>query len=141
MSTNSVPPAAFDGSAGEFPGRVTSSRDLVPGKTLLTDEAMGWLAYLDRKTTLNESWAKDDVPHEAWDDKTQPPIMPFHRYDLTYATYALGLMAENTPAWREQYGKILGYMSERFLEYHSMWDWIECSGPDPKRAEYPAETA
>jgi hypothetical protein len=50
-------------------------------------------------------------------------------------------MAENTPAWREEYGKILEYMADRFLEYWAMWDWIENSGPDPNRANYPAEAA
>ena len=134
------PPAPPTDSAGEFAGRVTSSDQFLPGKTHLTDEAMGWLAYLDRKTTLNETWFKEDAMHEAWDNKTQPPIMPYYRYDLTYATYGLGLMAENTPAWREQYGKILKYAADRFLEYHAMWDWIECAGPDPNRANYPAET-
>jgi hypothetical protein len=128
-------------SAGEFPARVTSSSDIVPGKTYLTDEALGWLAFLDRKTTFNDSWFKDDNVHPSWDNYTGAPIGVYHRYDLSYATYALGIMSENTPAWREEYGKILEYMADRFLEYWAMWDWIENSGPDPNRANYPAEAA
>src|ERR1700710_2818362 len=119
-------PAASSDSAGEFPARVTSSNDIVPGKTLLTDEAMGWLAYMDRKSSLNATWFKEEEPHPAWDNLSNPPTMPFHRYDLTYASYSLGLMAENTPAWREQYGKVLGHMADRYLEYHALWDWVEC---------------
>jgi hypothetical protein len=138
-----VPEAALlpGDSAGEFPARVTSSKDIVPGKGILTDEALGWLAFLDRKTTFDDSWFKDDNVHPSWDNYTGAPIGVYHRYDLSYATYALGLMSENTPAWREVYGKILGYMSDRFLEYWAMWDWIENSGPDPNRANYPAEAA
>jgi hypothetical protein len=128
-------------SAGEFPARVMSSDDIIPGKGYLTDEAIGWLTYLDRKTTFDDSWFKDDSVHPSWDNMTGAPIGVYHRYDLSYATYALGLMAENTPAWREEYGKVLGYMADRFLEYWAMWDWIENSGPDPNRANYPAEAA
>jgi len=128
-------------SAGEFPARVTSSNDIIPGKTLLTDEALGWLAFLNRKTTFNDSWFKEDEVHPSWDNYTGAPIGVYHRYDLSYATYSLGLMAENTPAWREQYGKILGYMADRFLEYWAMWDWVVNSGPDPNRANYPPEAA
>lgn len=128
-------------SAGEFPARVTSSSDIVAGKSVLTDEAMGWLAYLDRKITFDGTWFKDDNVHPSWDNYTGAPIGVYHRYDLSYATYSLGLMSENTPAWREEYGKVLGYMAERFLEYWAMWDWIENSGPDPNRANYPAEAA
>lgn len=142
MSTqpDAVPVLPGD-SAGEFPARVTSSNEIIPGKTLLTDEALGWLAFLGRKTTFNDSWFKDDAVHPSWDNYTGAPIGVYHRYDLSYATYSLGLMAENTPAWREEYGKVLGYMADRFLEYWAMWDWIENSGPDPNRPNYPAEAS
>ncbi|MGQ0843302.1 MAG: linalool dehydratase/isomerase domain-containing protein [Sporichthyaceae bacterium] len=141
MTDTSLPPVAHSSSAGEFPSRVRSSADVVPGHGYLTDESLGWLAFMDRKATFNETWFKEEIPHASWDNISNPPISPYHRYDLTYACYALAIMAENTPAWREQYGKILGYMADRFLEYHSMWDWVENSGPDPARADYPAETS
>jgi len=139
VSTDLSPPAPASNSAGEFPAKVTSSDQIIPGTTLLTDEAMGWLAFMDRKATFNQTWFKEEEPHPSWDNISNPPISPYHRYDLSYATYSLTLMAENTPAWREQYGKILGHMADRFLEYHAMWDWIENSGPDPNRANYPPE--
>jgi hypothetical protein len=129
-------PASPADNAGEFTARVTSSAEVIPGKTLLTDEAMGWLAFMDRKAQLNTTWFKEEDPHIAWDNLSNGPTSVFHRYDLTYAAYALGLMSENTPAWREQYGKVLGHMADRYLEYHALWDWVECAGPDPKRAEY-----
>src|SRR5882757_4276867 len=80
-------------SAGEFPARVTSSSDIVAGKSVLTDEAMGWLAYLDRKITFDGTWFKDDNVHPSWDNYTGAPIGVYHRYDLSYATYSLGLMS------------------------------------------------
>src|ERR1700709_1572751 len=70
-------------SAGEFPARVTSPNDIVPGKPLLTDEALGWLAFLDRKTTFDGSWFKDDNVHPSWDNYTGAPIGVYHRYDLS----------------------------------------------------------
>ncbi len=121
-------------SAPAFASPVTASNQIFPGKPLLTDEALGWLAYLDAKTAFNATWFKDDAVHPSWDNLTGAPIGVYHRYDLSYATWALGLMAENTPAWRERYTKILGYMADRFLEYWAMWDWIENAGPDPNRA-------
>ncbi len=140
MTTLLLPKSPVESAPG-FPSPVTASNQIFPGKPLLTDEALGWLAYLDAKTAFNSTWFKDDAIHPSWDNYTGAPIGVYHRYDLSYATWALGLMAENTPAWRERYSKILGYMADRFLEYWAMWDWIENSGPDPNRANYPAEAA
>jgi hypothetical protein len=121
------------------PVPVRSSSKIITGQPALTEEAMGWLAFLHRKVGFGGTWFKDDVVHPSWDNLTGAPIGVYHRYDLSYATMALGLMADQTPAWREEYSRILGYVADRMLEYWSHWDWAENSGPDPNRANYPDE--
>jgi len=109
-------------SSGSSPFKVRSMSDIVPGKPVLTDEAMGWLAYLNRRVDFGGTWYKDDAPHASWDNLTGAPIGNYYRYDLTYLTFAIGLMADQTPAWREQYTKILDFTAQRFLEYWSLFD-------------------
>lgn len=120
------------------PYKVTSMRELTPGKPTLTDEAMGWLAYSNRRTsTLGGKWGKGDAVHASWDNKTGTPIDNYYRYDLTFSTFAIAMMAEHTPAWREVYSNILDFTAQRFLEYWTFFDWVERKGPDPDRNNYP----
>jgi len=123
--------------SGSSPFKVKSIADIIPGKPVLTDEAMGWLAYLNRRVDFGGTWFKDDAPHASWDNLTGAPIGNYYRYDLTYLTFALGIMADQTPAWRELYTKILDFTAQRFLEYWSLFDWIERRGADPDRDNYP----
>jgi Linalool dehydratase/isomerase len=104
----------------------------------LSDEAMGWLAHVHRKTLLPGTWRKDETVQEAWDTRSFRPTMYYPRYELTWLTWGMGLMAETTPAWREGYATVLGYASKRFMEYHALNEWIEQRGPDPDRKKYPA---
>jgi hypothetical protein len=111
--------------------------DVVPGYPALSDEAAGWLKYMHRKIQLPSTWTKDGKPHEAWDHQTLPPVLDMYRYDLTFSTFAIAMMAEVTPAWREVYAKILDHNAEKMTSYWAWWDWIEQTGNDPKRNEYP----
>lgn len=120
-----------------YPAATSSVQDVVPGYPILSEEAIGWLAYMNRKVEFGGVWSKDSRPHESWDNLTGPPVGTQHRYDLTYATFALALMADATPAWREAYSKILGFMADRMLEYWSFWDWVENKGQDPNVGNYP----
>ena len=43
-------------SSGSSPFKVQSISDIVPGKPVLTDEAMGWLAYLNRRVDFGGTW-------------------------------------------------------------------------------------
>lgn len=122
-----------------FAGQVRSSAEVVPGKPYLTDEAIGWLAHLYQKVGFGGTWTKSDRPHPSWDDRSFSPMGTYPRYDLTWAQWALGLMIDATPAWRDVYGTILGYMGDRFLEYWSLYEWIEHRGDDPSRENYPDE--
>ena len=73
---------------------------VAPSQTL-SDRDLGWLRYLYRKATTPDSWDKDGEPHEHWDDISTPPMLCFKRFDLIDSTYAVALMADITPAWRE----------------------------------------
>src|SRR5262245_7879854 len=75
-------------------------------------------------------WTKDTRPHEAWDNMSGAPVQDLYRYDLTYATFALALMADVTPAWREGYSAILSFLNDRMLEYWSFVDWVDQKGQD-----------
>lgn len=104
----------------------------------LSDEALGWLAHLDRKVSLGGTWTKTDTVGPQWDTTSFVPTMGYARYEPTWLTWSLGLMAETTPAWREEYQRILGFLCDRLLEYWSIYEWIEHRGDDPARGDYPA---
>jgi hypothetical protein len=67
----------------------------------LSDRDLGWLRYLYRKATTPDNWEREGRPHEHWDNTSDPPMMCWHRFDLIDSTYAVALMADVTPAWRE----------------------------------------
>ena len=66
-------------------------------------------------------------------------MLSFPRFDLSESSYALGIMADLTPAWREVYSTILEKSVERHLTYWAAIDWITHIGPDPRRKDYPKE--
>jgi len=103
----------------------------------LSEKARGWLRYMYRKALLNDDWSKGGQPSEMWDAKTLPPISNWHRFDAVYSSYAIALMSDVTPAWREVYSAILDRLVERITSYWGAIDWTEQIGPDPRRAAYP----
>jgi hypothetical protein len=66
-----------------------------------------------------------------------PPMANWHRFDAVNSSYAIALMSDVTPAWREVYGVILDRLVQRVTSYWGAIDWTEQIGPDPKRGEYP----
>lgn len=105
----------------------------------LSDRARGWLQFLWRKATTDDDWSETGAPHPWWDQYSNPPMLDFPRFDLSESSYALGVMADQTPAWREAYATILEKMVERHLTYWAAIDWITHIGPDPRRKDYPKE--
>lgn len=103
----------------------------------LNDRARGWLRFLWQKATTPDDWSEDGVPHPWWDRYSTEPMMNFPRFDLSESSYAVGIMADVTPAWREVHGRILEELAERHLTYWAAVDWLTQFGEDPKRAEYP----
>ena len=105
--------------------------------TTLSDRSLGWLRYLHRKATTADDWSRESQPHPHWDNRTGPPMLSWHRFDLVDSSYALGLMAQTTPAWREPYIEILDELIERHTGWWSAADWLTQFGPDPDRGNYP----
>ena len=109
----------------------------MPMNTALSDRSLGWLRYLHRKAHTPDDWSRDGRPHPHWDNRSDPPMASWHRFDLTDSSYALGLMAQTMPAWRQPYVQILDQLIERHTGWWSAADWRTQFGPDPDRASYP----
>ncbi len=103
----------------------------------LSERSLGWLRYLYRKARTPDDWSREGHPHPHWDDRTQEPMRSWHRFDLVESSYALGLMARTTPAWREVYVEILDELIERHTCWWSASDWLTQFGADPDRGNYP----
>jgi hypothetical protein len=105
----------------------------------LNRRACGWLLFLWEKATTPDDWSSSGVPHQWWDVYTNPGITSYGRFDLQVSSYALLLMADQTPAWREVYTRIADGLASRFPTYWGAIDWLTQIGDDPKRANYPKE--
>ena len=102
-----------------------------------SERSRGWLRYLHRKAHTPDNWNKDGQPLEWWDDRSTPPMLNFCRFDLLDSTYAIALMADQTPAWREVYSSVLDQLVMRHTTFHSAIDWLTYLGHDPNRGNYP----
>ncbi len=98
--------------------------------------ARGWLHFLWDKTTTHDDWSSSGTPHEWWDRYSVPGVQSYPRFDLQLSSYALLLMADQTPAWREVYTRILDGLASRFPTYWGAIDWLTQIGDDPERAKY-----
>ena len=103
----------------------------------LNNRAQGWLNFLYQKATTPDDWSEDGSPNEWWDQISTAPMCAFPRFDLQESTYAIGLMADRTPAWREIYSEILDEIAERSITYWAAVDWLTQFGHDPDRKNYP----
>tara|TARA_Y100000746_G_scaffold131986_1_gene113065 strand:- start:353 stop:2014 length:1662 start_codon:yes stop_codon:yes gene_type:complete len=103
----------------------------------LNERAKGWLNFLHQKATTSDDWSEAGTPNEWWDQTSTPPMCSFPRFDLQESTYAIGLMADKTPAWREVYSEILDEIAERSITYWAAVDWLSQFGHDPNRQNYP----
>ena len=64
-------------------------------------------------------------------------MLCWHRFDLIDSTYAVAMMADVTPAWREVYARILDELIFRHTGWWAARDWLTQIGHDPDRANYP----
>ena len=64
-------------------------------------------------------------------------MLSWHRFDLIDSSYAVALMGDRTPAWREVYSEILDELVARHTSWWAAEDWMTQFGPDPDRADYP----
>jgi hypothetical protein len=75
-------------------------------------------------------------PHPWWDQYSSAPMLSYPRFDLTDSSYGIMLMADQTPAWREVYTRILDELATRHTAYWAAIDWNTFIGPSPDRANY-----
>ena len=126
-------------------------------RTPLTDRDLGWLRYLHRKATTEDSWDRTPVtvvdgvntrplptgvdvgecPSDHWDNVSNPPGETYARFDLLKSSYSIAMMALRTPAWREVYDRIYDELIHRYTGWWGTVDWVTQLGPDPGRANYP----
>lgn len=122
------------------------------------ERTQGWLRYLWQKATTPDDWSyhgdeeltwsiklnpgpidftvDGKGPHPWWDQYSSSPYFGFPRFDLTDSSYALLLMADQTPAWREVYSRILDELATRHTAYWAAIDWNTFIGPSPDRGNY-----
>ncbi len=103
----------------------------------LNDRARGWLRFLYDKATTEDDWSSGGTPNEWWDRSSTAPMCAFPRFDLSESTYALVMMADQTPAWREVYSRITDELCARHTTHWAAVDWLTQIGHDPDRERYP----
>ena len=103
----------------------------------LNRRARGWLRFLWEKATTEDDWSSAGTPHEWWDQYTLPGVLSYPRFDLHESSYAILMMADQTPAWREVYSRIVDELAGRYPTYWGAVDWLTQIGDDPQRDEYP----
>ena len=125
------------------------------------ERTKGWLRFLRQKATTPDDWSyrgdeelpwgiqlqpgpidfTDDGkgPHPWWDQYTGPPYGSYPRFDLSDSSYPVLLMADQTPAWREVYTRILDELATRHTAYWAAIDWNTFIGPSPDRQNYPPQ--
>lgn len=107
--------------------------------TELSDRARGWLRHLWDKATTPDDWSSEGEPREWWDRDSTAPMCAFPRFDLGESAYALPLLCEVTPAWREVYSRIALELCERHMSFWAAIDWLTLVGDDPYLDRYPPE--
>ncbi|MCP5347638.1 MAG: twin-arginine translocation signal domain-containing protein [Gammaproteobacteria bacterium] len=125
------------------------------------ERTRGWLQFLWQKATTPDDWSyhgdeelpwgikldrgpidfsySGKGPHPWWDQYSAAPYLSYPRFDLSDSSYALLLMADQTPAWREVYTRILDELATRHTAYWAAIDWNTFIGPSPDRGNYPPQ--
>jgi hypothetical protein len=106
----------------------------VPG---VPPRPLGWLKFLHHKVGLDDDWSRSGRPDPRWDGYSHAPLLSWPRFDLIDASYALAVLADLTPAWRELYVEILDGLLRRYVTWWGALDWMTLKGRDPDRDAYP----
>ena len=133
------------GALGTYPPELSGAAPVRPSAAPpsvfpeLNDRALGWLQFLWEKSTTQDNWSRWGMPHPWWDQYSFPGVTGYPRFDLQYSTYAVLMMADRTPAWREAYTRIVDELASRYVTYWGAVDWLTQIGPDPARENYPPQ--
>lgn len=157
--------AAVIGGAATFGagGIVAQPGPATPAFPSHNDRTKGWLRFIWEKATTPDdwgyreklelpwgiqiprgeiSWNDDGIgPHPWWDQYAAPPMLSYGRFDLADSSYPVLLMADQTPAWREVYTRIMDELASRHTSYWAAIDWNTFIGPSPQRDQYNAFNA
>lgn len=123
----------------------------------------GWLRFIWDKATTPDDWGyRENIelpwgiqiprgeidftvdgvgPHPWWDQYSAPPMLSYPRFDLADSSYPVMLMADQTPAWREVYTRIMDELASRHTSYWAAIDWNTFIGESPYRDQYGPVTA
>ena len=127
------------------------------------ERTKGWMRFMWQKATTADDWGySEDIerpwginvprgeidwtvdgkgPHPWWDQYSAAPMLSYPRFDLTDSSYVIMMMADQTPAWREAYTRILDELATRHTSYWAAIDWNTFIGPSPDRDKYVAANA
>ena len=131
--------SAMLGGAATLGGCATSSTNRSQSAPLFpehNERTKGWLKFNWEKATRPDDWSIDGEPHESWDAYSQAPYFEYARFDLSDSSYPILLMADQTPAWREVYTRIMDELATRHTSYWAAIDWNTFIGLSPDRGNY-----
>ncbi|MEK9586462.1 MAG: twin-arginine translocation signal domain-containing protein, partial [Halieaceae bacterium] len=152
--------AAVIGGAATFGagGIVAQPGTATPAFPSHNDRTRGWLRFIWEKANTPDDWGyreelelpwgiqipRGDIdwnddgigPHPWWDQYAAPPMLSYGRFDLADSSYPVLLMADQTPAWREVYTRIMDELASRHTSYWAAIDWNTFIGPSPQRDQY-----
>ena len=100
---------------------------------------LGWLRVIHEKASLRDDWSRAGTPDERWDSYSTVPLLSWPRFDLIDTSYAIAVLSDLTPAWRELYVAILDRLLARYVTWWGAIDWMTLEGADPERAAYPQQ--
>ncbi|MDC3239327.1 hypothetical protein OAT88_01435, partial [Gammaproteobacteria bacterium] len=109
-----------------------------------TPDDWGYSADIERPWGINPAASRGPIdftvdgkgPHPWWDQYTAPPMLSYPRFDLADSSYPIMLMADQTPAWREVYTRIMDELATRHTAYWAAIDWNTFIGTNPERQNY-----
>ncbi|HTY97534.1 MAG TPA: hypothetical protein VMB91_10885 [Solirubrobacteraceae bacterium] len=91
------------------------------------------------KSARLDDWSRGGTPDERWDSYSTSPFLSWPRFDLIDSSYAIAVLADLTPAWRELYVSLLDSFLARYVTWWGAVDWMTLEGADPERDAYPEE--
>lgn len=146
------------GSASAQPAGIVTQGGSTGAYPRHNDRTRGWMRFIWQKATTPDDWGyRENIelpwgiqiprgeidwtvdgegPHPWWDQYSAPPMLSYPRFDLADSSYVVMMMADQTPAWREVYTRIMDELASRHTSYWAAIDWNTFIGPSPFRNDY-----
>lgn len=102
------------------------------------DRGAGWLRFVDRKLGLpGDDWSREGRPDDAWDSLSGAPTTNWFRFDAIGIATTLALAVRGGTADADWALSAFDGLVARLCSYHGFNEWVEQTGEDPARGEYP----